>query len=103
MAAFNNTGEICFAGTRLFVQRRIHDEVLERRSALSRTLRVGRGTDPQAAGRRSRRRVFGDVRNDMTIAQEEIFGPVTSVIPSDDADEGLRLANQIDYGFGRAV
>lgn len=39
----------------------------------------------------------------MTIAREEIFGPVVSVIPFDDAEEALRLANDIDYGLGGAV
>lgn len=47
--------------------------------------------------------VFSNVGNSMTIAQEEIFGPVISVIPFEDADEALRLANQTDYGLGGAV
>lgn len=143
MAAFNNTGQICYAGTRLFVQRSIQQEFVERLSAFARTLRVGNGIDPQVqlgpiisarqlervlryveigqkegatlacGGQRLQGElgkgffieptVFADVRNDMTIAQEEIFGPVVSVIPFDDADEALKLANDIDYGLGGAV
>lgn len=143
MAAFANTGQICYAGTRLFVQRGIHEEFVQRLAAFSRTLRVGDGTDPQVQlgpiiSRRQLDRVmryvdigrsegaelatggqrlggalaegyfveptvFSKVRNDMTIAQEEIFGPVVSVIPFDGEDDALRLANDIDYGLGGAV
>jgi len=144
MAAFNNTGQICFAGTRLFVQRSIQEQFLERLAAFSRTLRVGNGVEAgvqlgpiisakqldnvmryidigtkegatlACGGRRLQGgdwgdgffvepTVFGNVRNEMTIAQEEIFGPVISVIPFDDAEDALRLANDIDYGLGGAV
>ena len=44
--------------------------------------------------------VFSNVANSMTIAREEIFGPVISVIPFDDTDEALRLANDTQYGLG---
>ncbi len=47
--------------------------------------------------------VFSDVRNDMTIAQEEIFGPVLSIIPYDDEDEAVRIANDSAYGLSGAV
>jgi aldehyde dehydrogenase (NAD+)/betaine-aldehyde dehydrogenase len=47
--------------------------------------------------------IFDGVRNDMTIAREEIFGPVLSVITFDDADEALRLANDTVYGLAAAV
>jgi aldehyde dehydrogenase (NAD+) len=47
--------------------------------------------------------VFSDVRNDMTIAQEEIFGPVLSIIPYDDDDEAIRIANDTIYGLSGAV
>nr|WP_316627245.1 aldehyde dehydrogenase family protein [uncultured Brevundimonas sp.] len=45
MACFNNTGQVCYAGTRLFVQRGIHDAFVERLAAFARTLRVGDATD----------------------------------------------------------
>ncbi|KMS87328.1 aldehyde dehydrogenase [Prauserella rugosa] len=47
--------------------------------------------------------VFADVRNDMRIAQEEIFGPVICVIPFDDVEEAVALANDSDYGLSGAV
>lgn len=143
MAAFNNSGQICFAGTRLLVQKSIHEEFVEKLAAFSKTLRVGDGMDPStqlgplinskqldkvmgyvgigtregatlaAGGKRLggelaggyfvEPTVFSGVRNDMTIAREEIFGPVVSVIPFDDADHALRLANETEYGLGSAV
>jgi aldehyde dehydrogenase (NAD+) len=43
--------------------------------------------------------VFVNVRNDMTIAQEEIFGPVLSVITYEDEEEAIRIANDTEYGL----
>ena len=143
MAAFSNSGQICFAGTRLFVQRSIQEEFVERLSKFSKSLRIGNGIDPQvqlgpiisskqldrvmhyvnlgtkegavlsSGGKRLggdlsggyfvEPTVFSSVNNNMAIAREEIFGPVISVIPFDDADQALRLANDIDYGLGGAV
>ncbi len=143
MAVFNNTGQICYAGTRLFVQRSIQDEFVERLAAFSKSLTVGDPLDPGtnlgplisqkqldrvlgyvsigqeegavvasggarlggdlAEGYYVAPTVFADVSNTMTIAREEIFGPVVSVIPFDEADEALRLANETPYGLGGAV
>ena len=47
--------------------------------------------------------VFADVDNSSTIAQEEIFGPVLSVIPYADVDDAIRIANDTDYGLGGSV
>lgn len=47
--------------------------------------------------------VFADVRNDMRIAQEEIFGPVACLIPFDDEADAIRLANDIPYGLSSYV
>ncbi|WP_131766543.1 aldehyde dehydrogenase [Candidatus Protofrankia californiensis] len=47
--------------------------------------------------------VFADVDNSTTIAQEEIFGPVLSVIPYGDLDDAIRIANDVDYGLGGSV
>ncbi len=47
--------------------------------------------------------VFVDVKNDMTIAQEEIFGPVLCVIAYDSEDEAIRIANDSKYGLHAAV
>lgn len=47
--------------------------------------------------------IFTGVKPDMRIAQEEIFGPVLSVIPFDDIDEAIRIANDTAYGLAAAV
>ncbi|HVL80966.1 MAG TPA: aldehyde dehydrogenase family protein [Actinomycetota bacterium] len=47
--------------------------------------------------------VFSNVRNDMTIAQDEIFGPVLSIIPYTDEEEAVRIANDTIYGLAAAV
>jgi aldehyde dehydrogenase (NAD+) len=47
--------------------------------------------------------VFGDVDNGSSIAQEEIFGPVLSVIPAADEDDAVRIANDTVYGLNSSV
>jgi betaine-aldehyde dehydrogenase len=47
--------------------------------------------------------VFADVDNSMTIAQEEIFGPVLAVIPYDTEDDAVRIANDSPYGLAGSV
>ncbi len=143
MAVFNNSGQICYAGTRLFVERKIQQEFVDRLASFSRTLKVGNGLEPDvnlgplisrtqldrvmgyvdlgpkegaelaAGGRRLQGdlaegffvepTIFANVTNDMRIAREEIFGPVVSVIPFDDPDEALAMANDTEYGLGGAV
>lgn len=143
MGVFNNSGQVCYAGTRLFVQRSIQEEFVERLKAFTATVKVGDGLDPDvqlgplisqkqldrvmgyvggaqaegahlaAGGQRPggaladgffiTPTVFSDVSNSMRIAREEIFGPVISVIPFDDAEDALRMANDTEYGLGGAV
>jgi aldehyde dehydrogenase (NAD+) len=47
--------------------------------------------------------VFANVRNDMAIAQQEVFGPVLSIIPYDDEDEAISIANDTEYGLAGYV
>ena len=47
--------------------------------------------------------VFADVQNSMTIAREEIFGPVLSIIPYEDENDAVRIANDTDYGLSGFV
>ncbi|WP_149139570.1 aldehyde dehydrogenase family protein [Gemmobacter caeruleus] len=47
--------------------------------------------------------VFGDVTNDMTIAREEIFGPVLSILPYDTVEEAIAIANDTPYGLAAYV
>jgi aldehyde dehydrogenase (NAD+) len=143
MGVFSNSGQICFAGTRVFVQRSIAEEFSRRVAEFTATLRVGQGLDaqaqlgpliserqldrvmsyvrlgseegarlvcggerlggPLASGYFVAPAVFCGVENRMRIAQEEIFGPVLSVIPFDTPEEAIALGNQIEYGLGGAV
>ncbi|MFE5837478.1 aldehyde dehydrogenase family protein [Arthrobacter sp. NPDC056493] len=143
MGVFSNSGQICFAGTRVLVQRSIVDEFTKRLLAFMDTLRVGHSLDDTATlgpvinqtqldtvlsyidiGRNEgaellyggqrlgnelgngyfmQPSVFGGVTNDMRIAREEIFGPVLSILPFDDVDDAIALANDSEYGLGGAV
>lgn len=47
--------------------------------------------------------VFGNVRNEMTIAREEIFGPVIAILPYETEEEAIALANDTDYGLSGCV
>jgi len=69
-------------------------------------LLVGGAEPPEGApagGYYVRPTVFGKVKNSMTIAQEEIFGPVLSIIPYKDEEDAVRIANDSPYGLAGAV
>ncbi|RBM06269.1 aldehyde dehydrogenase [Streptomyces sp. PT12] len=65
------------------------------------TLAVGGGT--RGPGFYVEPTLFTGVTNDMTIAREEIFGPVVGVIPFDDEDDAIRIANDTAYGLAAGV
>jgi aldehyde dehydrogenase (NAD+) len=62
-----------------------------------------RGTGDLAAGNFVSPALFADVDNAMTIAREEIFGPVLAVVPFGDEEEAVRLANDTEYGLAATV
>jgi betaine-aldehyde dehydrogenase len=68
---------------------------------------VAGGAEPPegapAGGYYVRPTVFGKVKNGMTIAQEEIFGPVLAIIPYQDEEDAIRIANDSPYGLAGAV
>ncbi|WP_159983471.1 MULTISPECIES: aldehyde dehydrogenase [unclassified Novosphingobium] len=144
MAVFANSGQICSAGTRLFVQSTIHDEFMERLAAFTRTIRVGdplhpdtqigpvvsapqmekilgfidsanaEGATPLAGGNRLtgvgydggyfiEPTIFSHVTDDMTIAREEIFGPVLAAFTFDTVEEMLLRANATEFGLASGV
>jgi aldehyde dehydrogenase (NAD+) len=69
------------------------------------TLQVGGPGRPDGVetGYFVRPTLFSNVRNDMTIAREEIFGPVVTVIPYDTEEDAIRIANDTDYGLSAVV
>src|SRR3546814_6605225 len=58
---------------------------------------------PWKDGRFIQPTIFGDVDNAMRIAQEEVFGPVLSIIRFKDEDEAVRLGNDVRFGLGAGV
>ena len=69
------------------------------------TLRLGGAEPPEGlkTGYYVRPTVFASVRPEMTIAREEIFGPVLSILPYGDEDDAVRIANDTPYGLAGAV
>ena len=67
------------------------------------TVLAGGRPEPPEKGYFINPTVFTDVTNDMTIAQEEIFGPVLCVITYDGVDQALAIANDTKYGLNGAV
>ncbi len=138
---FFNQGEVCCAGSRIFVEESAHDEFVERFAAAANNHRLGDPFDPNTRqgaqvskeqldkvlryidiGKREDKAtcvaggsqhgdtgwfvkptIFADVTNDMRIAQEEIFGPVASVIKFREINEVIREANTTMYGLAAAV
>jgi acyl-CoA reductase-like NAD-dependent aldehyde dehydrogenase len=67
---------------------------------------VAGGAEPPEGAERGyfvRPTVFSEVTPEMTIAREEIFGPVLSIIPYDSEDDAVRIANDTDYGLAGGV
>ena len=78
--------------------------IAEGRAAGARLVCGGTRSDGDlAAGNFVTPTLFSDVSNDMSIAREEIFGPVLSVIPFADEDEAIRIANDTEYGLAATV
>ena len=86
----------------------------ERRESIERYIESGReqGADLVCGGGRPaglskgyflEPTIFANVKNDMKIAQEEIFGPVVSVIPFEDEDDAVRIANDSSYGLSGGI
>jgi phenylacetaldehyde dehydrogenase len=75
---------------------------IEQGKAEGATVVVGGGV-PDRAGYYVEPTLFSGVSNDMTIAREEIFGPVVGIIPFDDEDEAVAIANDQSYGLAAGV
>ena len=137
---FFNQGQCCCAGSRLFVEDKVHDQFVEKMLKKARSRKVG---DPFAAdteqgpqvsqeqfdrvmgfidaGRKEGAKllcggnrvgskgyfieatVFDDVKDDMKIARDEIFGPVMNILRFKDIEEVTRRGNQTNFGLAAAV
>lgn len=141
---FLNQGQMCVAGSRLLVQKDIHDEFIEGLVEKTRKIKLGNGLDPETTmgplisqehqekvlgyissgieegakllaggevpeGKDFKKgffiqpTIFDEVDNRMKIAQEEIFGPVLSVLTFSTMDEAIELANATRYGLAGSV
>jgi acyl-CoA reductase-like NAD-dependent aldehyde dehydrogenase len=143
MGIFFNQGQVCCAGSRLFLEKSIHDQFLTKLTERAKGMRQGPGLDektqigPQVSREQADRilnyiaigqkegakvvcggeapggdlakgyfvkpTIFEGVNNDMRIAQEEIFGPVLSVIPFNTMEEVAEQANKTTFGLSGAV
>lgn len=142
-AVFWNSGQVCFAGSRLFIEKKIYDKFLSDLADYSKNYKVGNGFDkttvigPLVSQKQKNRvlnylnigkqegaemvcggditegelakgyfvkpTVLSDVNNEMTIAREEIFGPVVAGIPFETVDEVVAMANDTPYGLGGGI
>jgi aldehyde dehydrogenase (NAD+) len=140
---FYGKGEVCCAGSRLFVEKKVEDEFMTKLVERTKKLRPGDPLDPKTrlgaivseqqmktvlgyieAGKKEGAQVmiggnrvevgngkgyfieptvFGGVRNEMKIAQEEIFGPVLATLPFDDVEQVAEQANRNPYGLAAAI
>jgi aldehyde dehydrogenase (NAD+) len=139
-AIFFHGGQCCTAGSRLFVEKKIHQEFVERLAEKSKERKIGDPLDPKteqgpqvsqeqmdkilgyvelgqkqgatllSGGHRHGKKgffveptVFDNVKDDMAIAKDEIFGPVVSVLPFTSVEEVVERANNTSYGLAAAV
>merc|ERR1712166_16075 len=104
---FFNAGQCCCAGSRAFVHEKIYDQFVERAASHASKLRLGgQFTGGGRFGDKGfyvEPTVFAGVTDDMTIAKEEIFGPVMSVMKFSDMDEVIARANNSNYGLAAGV
>jgi acyl-CoA reductase-like NAD-dependent aldehyde dehydrogenase len=134
------SGQVCCAGTRVFVQRDFHDEFVDKLTKQAAQAKAGDPLDPKTMigplvskeqfervkgyldiGKKEGAEpklggdvrggkgyfvdptIFTNVKNDMRIAREEIFGPVASVIPFKDENDAVLQGNDTTYGLAAAV
>jgi aldehyde dehydrogenase (NAD+) len=139
-AIYFHGGQCCTAGSRLFVEKKIHQEFVERLAEKSKERKLGDPLDPQteqgpqvsdeqmqkilgyidkgqkegatlmAGGQRHGKKgyyieptIFDNVKDNMSIARDEIFGPVVSVLPFDNMDEMVVRANDTFYGLAAGI
>jgi aldehyde dehydrogenase (NAD+) len=140
LGLFFNQGQCCCAGSRLFVEEKVYDQVVEKLVQRAKKQKVGDPFDPETtqgpqvsqeqcdrvmgfieSGKKEGAKmltggkrlgdkgyfieptVFTDVKDEMKIAKEEIFGPVMNILRFKDTDEVIRRGNQTFFGLAAAV
>ncbi|MCK6255859.1 aldehyde dehydrogenase family protein [Fictibacillus sp. WQ 8-8] len=135
-----NQGQVCCAGSRLFIQKKAFDNVMADMVSHAKNIKQGPGLDPDTTmgplvseeqhnrvmsyiekgkdegaelltgGTRPFEQgyfveptIFADVDDKMTIAKEEIFGPVVAAMPFEDLDEVIERANRSEYGLAAGL
>ncbi|MGM0852396.1 MAG: aldehyde dehydrogenase family protein [Bacillota bacterium] len=134
-----NQGQVCCAGSRVFIPDHLYDEVIDRLVDYAKKVKLGNGLDETTemgpliserqqdivtsyinkgvdeganllvGGERSEKgyfvtpAVFANVKDDMSIAKEEIFGPVVATMPYSSVDEVVRRANASPYGLAAGL
>ena len=135
-----NQGQCCCAGSRLFVEEKVHDKFVDKIVSMNKSRKLGDPLDPAteqgpqvdktqfdkilgyidkgkkqgascvtggnrwgSKGYYIEPTLFTDVKDNMTIAEEEIFGPVMSILRFKDLDEIVARANKTAYGLAAAV
>jgi len=137
---FGNAGQVCFAGSRIYVDRRIYDSFVEKFVKVSAAIKIGDGfnADTQMGPLISKKQlervsafaataraegagqIFGGHRYgdrgfffepttivnpspDSAVLRQEVFGPIACVMPFEDVDQAVSLANDTEYGLAAAI
>jgi aldehyde dehydrogenase (NAD+) len=140
LGLYLNQGQCCCAGSRVFVEEKIHDKLIDKLAAMNKARKIGDPFDPATqqgpqvdkaqfdkimhyvdlgkqegaqcvtGGKRHGARgyfieptLFAGVTDTMSIAKDEIFGPVLSVLKFKDIDEVIERGNNTNYGLAAAV
>ncbi|WP_035101542.1 aldehyde dehydrogenase family protein [Aneurinibacillus terranovensis] len=140
MGIMFNQGQVCAAGSRLFIQKKSYDNVVADLAAHAQKIKQGAGIEPSTQmgplvseeqlervgsyiekgkaegaevvtggvyghgdGYFVAPTIFADVNDEMTIAKEEIFGPVVAAMPFEDLDDVIRRANNSEYGLAAGL
>ncbi|PIK54418.1 betaine-aldehyde dehydrogenase [Apostichopus japonicus] len=96
---------VCCNGTRVFVERSIKDEFVEKLVSKTKGMKIGRSSSGNYDGSCDFKRTQGknQVEDHMTVAKEEIFGPVLSLFTFDTEEEAVRRANDSEFGLAAGV
>ncbi len=140
MGIMFNQGQVCCAGSRLYIQKKSYDNVVADLVSHAKNIKQGAGLDPstqigplvsseqmervggyiekgksegaevvtggnygQGEGYFVTPTIFAGVEDEMTIAKEEIFGPVVAAMPFDDLDDVINRANNSEYGLAAGL